>query len=478
MPNILRSSTPQWVTSMVENRINHQKILLKFEERGRLEKSIKREGEPVNILCFDGGGMRGYALVVMIEMMQKKAGKNLLDCFDLVGGTSVGGCAALICNRSDSFETGHMLMRDVIDDVREDCFEGMKSGNNFLRLFSEGNLLQKDQYMIETLKKRYPDETLLNKNGVPSFVVTTKKVKTNGNEEEVEFEPYILRSYDYENKDGAKKDIYTPLADSTSSVLLHEAMAATSAVPPLVDRVKVTCNGKQVALGDGGLVSNCPVVHALDEAKRLYPGRPIGVIVSLGFTNDQDANANRAVDVMRLSSPGLHFQRISPHKIMDSFEPITTDLTQIAVMESKIRDYMVNTARVANALDVTIERLLQSSRAPRGNAPLQSSKVFDSMIKSSKFEMRQSCRLASSVAYMGPLGSILGTIDDDDDHVSSDNDDDPKSSEGSEGSSTSHTSTVEPPNKIVNSENPFAKQHPKPNDEIVVVKKNCQCAIC
>jgi len=59
--SIVRGSTTQWMTGFQENKINHEKILLQFEERGGIEKNRKREGKPINILCFDGGGMRGYA---------------------------------------------------------------------------------------------------------------------------------------------------------------------------------------------------------------------------------------------------------------------------------------------------------------------------------------------------------------------------------------------------------------------------------
>jgi len=462
--SIVRGSTTQWMTGFQENKINHEKILLQFEERGGIEKNRKREGKPINILCFDGGGMRGYALVVMLEMMQKKAGKNLLDCFDLVGGTSVGGCGALVCNRSDTLETGCMLMRDVIDDVRENCFEGLKTSRNFVRLITEGSLLRKEQYIIETLKKRFPDEPLLNKNGIPTFVVTATKVDQKISGEVVEFEPFILRSYEYghnnEKKDDIKKDIHS-LADSTSSVLLCEAMAATSAVPPLVDRVTVNCDGKQISLGDGGVISASPVVHAFDEASRLYPDRPIGVVLSFGFTNDQDAHVSRAVDVMRMSSPNLHFQRIAPHEIMDPFKSEESDLTKIALMELRVQDYMLNTARVVNALDITIGRLVQSRLAPKRNTPpLNSLKVFKDMYKSTRFENRQNYRRASAAIYKSR--SKLENINDiDDTGLDSSGEDFPRD-----------TSSIQP---IVDT---GGKHIPVPENTREISGLTCRCVVC
>jgi len=399
----MRGSTKRWMIGFDDHISNHEKVLLEFEERGAIEKNNKREGKPINILCFDGGGMRGYAYSVMLETMQTKSGKNLLDCFDLIGGTSVGGCAALVCNRAESIEAGQLLSRDVFDDIREQCFEGMKSRRNLTRLISKGSLLHEDKYILEILKKKFPNESLLNKNGIPAFVVTARKVEQKEDDEvKAEVEPFILRSYEYptgyEDKSDTSKDIHAPLAESTSSVLLCEAMAATAAVPPLVDRVTVNCDGKQIKLCDGGVISNCPVLHAFDEANRLYPKRPIGVVLSLGFTNVLNEHISRAVDVMRMSSPNLHYQRIAPHEIMKSFKPVESDLTLIAIMESRVMDYMLSTPRVIHATDVTIERLVRSTPTPKRNTlPLKSQKVFQDMLNSKNFERRQSQRRASLI---------------------------------------------------------------------------------
>lgn len=52
----------------------------------------------MRILCLDGGGMRGLALVQMLKEMERRTGRRVRDMFDLVAGTSTGGmiAAALI----------------------------------------------------------------------------------------------------------------------------------------------------------------------------------------------------------------------------------------------------------------------------------------------------------------------------------------------------------------------------------------------
>ena len=52
------------------------------------------DAEPVNILCMDGGGIRGRNQVVIIEELEAALGWPVAEQFDLVAGTSIGGCGA------------------------------------------------------------------------------------------------------------------------------------------------------------------------------------------------------------------------------------------------------------------------------------------------------------------------------------------------------------------------------------------------
>ena len=57
------------------------------------------DAEPVNILCLDGGGIRGRNQVVLVEELEAALGSPVADQFDLVAGTSIGGCGALFVAR-------------------------------------------------------------------------------------------------------------------------------------------------------------------------------------------------------------------------------------------------------------------------------------------------------------------------------------------------------------------------------------------
>ena len=49
------------------------------------------DAEPVNILCMDGGGIRGRNQVVIVEELEAALGWPVAEQFDLVAGTSIGG---------------------------------------------------------------------------------------------------------------------------------------------------------------------------------------------------------------------------------------------------------------------------------------------------------------------------------------------------------------------------------------------------
>lgn len=132
------------------------------------------------------------------------------------------------------------------------------------------------------------------------------------------FEPLVLRTYSYPGEDGwsdgdsssssdlsygsnfnssiadrfydnpSKITATSDLAVTENGVTLCEAMAGTSAVPGLVDRVVMDIGGEKRSVADGFLISNCPIAVAIDEARKLYPSRPLGVVLNFGFGTSCD----------------------------------------------------------------------------------------------------------------------------------------------------------------------------------------------
>jgi len=194
-------------------------------------------------------------------------------------------------------------------------------------------------------------------------------------------------------------------------------MAATSAVPGVVDRVRLNVDGKQMSLADGMLYCNCPIVIAINEARCLFPNRPLGVIFSIGYGHSETEFVNRAVEAARLTNPGLHVQRIVPEEILADFSAAATDLRKIAIMEEQVRQYMRGTVRVNRALDVTLDKKLFTSNGGQKKETVVRkvgvNAYHQSILQNKDFAKRtlerQSVRMRMST-YMGSIVSVGSMI--------------------------------------------------------------------
>eukprot|EP00551_Chaetoceros_affinis_P009768 CAMPEP_0203683582 /NCGR_PEP_ID=MMETSP0090-20130426/47594_1 /ASSEMBLY_ACC=CAM_ASM_001088 /TAXON_ID=426623 /ORGANISM="Chaetoceros affinis, Strain CCMP159" /LENGTH=506 /DNA_ID=CAMNT_0050552731 /DNA_START=105 /DNA_END=1625 /DNA_ORIENTATION=+ len=362
-----RASTFEWLSKGQESHINHEMMIETFEKcYNRQAADIDLTQKPVNVLCFDGGGLKVYGLLKMVEAVQEKCKEKGDFCqqFDLIGGTSVGGVTALLNNVFDSTEDAIAEAFDVIDECREKTFSKI----NYLNVLLQGKAVgNDDDSLLKIFKDRFGSEKpLFNPDGIPCFVLSSSRRNdgsgsTNKCKEGDFYEPFIFRTYDYPEKHDDSVAMYSrldlELAESSSSISLHEAMAATSAVPGLVDRVSINVDGVERRFADGNVFANNPIVIALNEAKRLYPTRPLGLVMSFGLATAENDLVNRAIDICRLSHPNLHYQRICPKHIFDTMSVQETDLAKLAVIQKETFDYVMNDAAVNRLLDVSLEKL-------------------------------------------------------------------------------------------------------------------------
>ena len=234
------------------------------------------------------------------------------------------------------------------------------SNFGLLNLIKSGSLISEENSFKAIARRRYGAHTpLKNPDTIPTMVLATAR---NDNEmlagqlseklTSCTYDPFILRSYDYP-PDVNEQQTY--IFDGTSDVKLYEAMAATSAVPGAVDRVRIMVDGKQKSLADGMGCCNNPVAIAMHEARVLYPNRPLGVVLSIGFGSGEDPLIQRAVEMARFSSPGLHFQRIVPD--LGSFSATETDVEKIKQMQDEVRNYVRTDPRVKRGLQITLDKL-------------------------------------------------------------------------------------------------------------------------
>jgi len=70
-------------------------ILIQHKVAYLKEESILNESRGVRILSLDGGGMRGITEIKMLMELEKRTNKKIIEMFDIICGTSVGGIIAL-----------------------------------------------------------------------------------------------------------------------------------------------------------------------------------------------------------------------------------------------------------------------------------------------------------------------------------------------------------------------------------------------
>jgi len=181
-----------------------------------------------------------------------------------------------------------------------------------------------------------------------------------------------LRSYEYpRNKNSSDcASNSDALVKSMSSISVAEAMAATTSYPLVGHAIKTEIGGRKVSLADGSLYSNCPVPAAIDEARQLYPGRPIGVVFSLGYSDRDNSFIDRIIGSAKLANPDMHFHRLVPKGITDVFDFGETCLDAVVQMEQQVHDYIFKNSEVSCALDITIKKL--SNSRPSSQPPLGS----------------------------------------------------------------------------------------------------------
>ncbi|PVG01893.1 FabD/lysophospholipase-like protein [Serendipita vermifera] len=247
---------------------------------------------PVMLLSLDGGGVRGYSELVILERIMwrikwKKLDKLRLtkptakldeipeplpcDYFDLIGGSSTGGIIAILLGRlrlrvSECLKLYERLSKDIFGNE-----QSWSLGGVFRSRYDSKVLAAVVKDTVQKNETRGDPEAFLrdtnSDNSKPCYVfVTTSK---DGQPERNQ--PVLLRSY-------------TPKkGDPGITCKIWEATRATSAAPKFFDPMPLTDDHGHTAMYvDGGVGCNNPCNQVLSEALDLFDNRPIGCLVSLG----------------------------------------------------------------------------------------------------------------------------------------------------------------------------------------------------
>ncbi|KAJ1435588.1 acyl transferase/acyl hydrolase/lysophospholipase [Ochromonadaceae sp. CCMP2298] len=215
----------------------------------------------LRILTLDGGGTRGVLSIAYLKEILKRVNSDLepYQMFDLICGTSTGGIiACLLGAQRASLASTEVLYDEFIEKVF-----GQRSN---LRLVTDRAAY--DEAVLEKILYDMCGDQLMVDTQMHSCAnVFCISSQVNANP----CKPNIWRNYNYPP---GQKSRYP----GSCRVNTFTAVRATSAAPTFFTPVPWE-NGLYV---DGALVANNPTAVATQEAKMLYPGVPIEMIVSIG----------------------------------------------------------------------------------------------------------------------------------------------------------------------------------------------------
>ncbi|KEP45608.1 kinesin light chain, partial [Rhizoctonia solani 123E] len=216
----------------------------------------------------DGGGVRGISsLVLLQEAMGRMEGRgdrsktpNPAEYFDVIAGSGTGGLSACMIGRlrmsvSKATEEYAKLMKSVFSDKKALRGSGTYKGTK---------LQQALQSMIEEATGNKNEMMRLSgADGCKTMVFAMSKHNMNA------ALPVIFRSYKATTNPGP-------------SCTIWEALYATMAHPDLFKSIEIGDSAVRQSFVGGELGCGNPISHVLAEVKRIYPGRYVSCILSLG----------------------------------------------------------------------------------------------------------------------------------------------------------------------------------------------------
>ena len=219
---------------------------------------------PISILTLDGGGIRGRNQIALVAELEELTGAPLAVQFDLVAGTSIGGCGALFISRYPLPGEAARQARRAMTELQYRCF----AESSKRRLLSEGH------YCADA-RRRFTEDVCGNVPccggaGPHAFALAARRGRRG------QLEPFLFRTYPHRQGSLA----------GTHTAQLFQAIEATSAAPFMFPSSQLDGDN----LADGGMIANDPTLIALKEARELWPSRPIGLLLSIGTGEEKNVD--------------------------------------------------------------------------------------------------------------------------------------------------------------------------------------------
>jgi len=219
--------------------------------------------KPFRILSIDGGGIRGLIPALVLAELERRTGRAVSKCFDLIAGTSTGGILALGLAMPGQDGRPRYSAEDLAGLY-------LKEG---ARIFDE-SLWRRITNPMGLRAAKYPSQGI-------EDVLGQYFGETRLKEALVEV---LVTAYDIEKRDAFFYRRRRAQADARYDVPLRVAARATSAAPTYFEPLLVPWPGDRDVLVDGGVFANNPALCAYAEARQtLARGGPEDILlVSLG----------------------------------------------------------------------------------------------------------------------------------------------------------------------------------------------------
>jgi patatin-like phospholipase/acyl hydrolase len=216
----------------------------------------------LKVLSIDGGGIRGIIPATVLAEVERRVGKPVAECFDLIAGTSTGGILALALSKPGA--GGHPAWSaEALIGLYEQEGPQIFDRSVWHRITSAGGLLD-EKYPLDGMERafeRYFGEVRL-KDALCDVIVT---------------------SYEIEQRTTFFFKSAKAREDERDDFAMSEAALATSAAPTYFAPVRLDRGPGRpyLALVDGGVFANNPALSAFAETRR-SGAEPDVLMLSLG----------------------------------------------------------------------------------------------------------------------------------------------------------------------------------------------------
>jgi uncharacterized protein len=205
----------------------------------------------MRVLAIDGGGIRGIIPALVLAELERRAGRQVSELFDLIAGTSTGGILACALCAPDALPAEQVV--GLYEEEGPEIFDR----SIWQRIRSAEGLLDEkyeDRALADTLERFLAGKRLAETR--PDLIVPTYDMSAPG--------PYLFKT---------RRAREQPAEDFPLSVVAR----ATSAAPTYFEPLAV---GERT-LVDGGVFAVNPAMSAYAEVLRFDPGADV-VLLSLG----------------------------------------------------------------------------------------------------------------------------------------------------------------------------------------------------